>query len=234
MRLKIKTLINISQNFQYTFHIQSMWNIRCLKTVSRGRSWYLFSAYVLWWRMTFSGSGSCLHTALFIFRPGRTQQEHCNRFNLWRLGFTIAIHPLIWQHFVEIYPCHWSEDTLNRWIGELWMRTVAQNLHFSSSSPPLSFIVALFCAAAIFNRLVLHSHPCRLNTLKGKTKAWKCCLSLELFREVSANKWCVLMIPNTPALKQRGLSRLFLNTRLEIKRDWHYASYQLSKLADAK
>ena len=99
--------------------------------------------------------------------PGRVgpQQQHCDRFNLWRLGFTIAIHPLIRQHFVEIYHCHWSEGTLSRWIGELWMRMVASNLQFCLSSPLPSFIVALFCAAAIFNRLVLHSHPCRLTVL---------------------------------------------------------------------
>ena len=36
---------------------------------------------------------------------------------------------------------------------------VVSNLQICLSSPLPSFIVALFCAAAIFNRLVLHSHP---------------------------------------------------------------------------
>lgn len=102
--------------------------------------------------------------------PGRvgSQQKHCNRFDLWRLGFAIAIHPLISQQFVEIYHCHWSKGTLSRWIGEFWMGLVVSNRQFLLVFLLPSFIVALFGAAAIFNRLVLHSHPCRLTSLKAK------------------------------------------------------------------
>lgn len=67
--------------------------------------------------------------------PGRVgpQQQRCDPYNLRRLGSTIAIHPLIKQHFVEIYHCLWSEGTLRRWLGELWTRTAV-------SKPPVFLV----------------------------------------------------------------------------------------------
>lgn len=65
--------------------------------------------------------------------PGRVepQQHRWNRFNLMKIGlFSISIHPLSRQRFVEIYHCSWSEDTPSRWVGELWRRSVAWNLAF--------------------------------------------------------------------------------------------------------
>lgn len=53
-----------------------------------------------------------------------------------------------------------------------------------------SFIVALFCAAAIFNRLVLHSHPCRLTVLKPM-KGWRCQHESECFTDISTKKLCI-------------------------------------------
>lgn len=62
---------------------------------------------------------------------------------------------------------------------------------FRSSSPPLSFIVALFCAAAIFNRLVLHSHPCRPPAPESgerfKTPTWECFIGISHFKKTVLN-----------------------------------------------
>lgn len=79
-----------------------------------------FSPHVVWWRMTLWDE-RIQPPHCPTAHSGRVgpQQQHCDRFNLWRLGFTIAIHPLNRLHFVEIYHCHCSEGTQSRWLGEL-------------------------------------------------------------------------------------------------------------------
>lgn len=124
------------------------------------------------WRSQSRAQPACTHAPSRSF-PGRveSQQKYRNRVNVGRLSFSIAIHPLIRQRFVEIYHCQWLEGTLSRWIGELWMRIAVSNVQFFPWCPLPSVIVALFCAAAIFNRLVLYSHPYRLTAVKAK-KGW--------------------------------------------------------------
>lgn len=180
---------------------------KCSNQPAGGRS-MRFPANVARWRMTLRRADPA-STQPRSF-PGRVgpQQKHCDRFNLWRLGFTIAIHPLIRQHFVEIYHCHWPEVTLSRWIGELWTRMIVSNRQICLSSPLPSFIVALFCAAAIFNRLVLHSHPCRLTVPKAE-KGGKMLARVWVFYINFQQTGCQI-VWSTTAVRSPGLSRLFL------------------------
>lgn len=112
------------------------------------------------------------------------QQQLYDRFSLWRLSFTIAIHPPNRQRFVELYHCHWAEDILKLFNPVSFRCTAVSNGLFCIFPELLSFMVALFWAAAIFNRLVLHYRHCLRSKSQGNVSI--------SYMNARASQWFIL------------------------------------------
>lgn len=78
------------------------------------------------------------------------------------------------------------------------MQIAPWELSVRSSSPLPSFIVALFLAAAIFNRLVLHSHRCVQAVQKAKRDWGKNKHRSEYFIENFHRKACISPVIKAP------------------------------------